>query len=205
MSSLVQLPLDQIAALRGEDVQLYLVSHGWKRDDVASTILGSVYHFPALPDAEMLLPNRRDLVDYVDRMADIVEMLAAVENRSVWQVLADLSGPPADVLRLQVTTPDTTLGTLPIDEGIRLIEGVRSLLLASACSARQAAAFFPRLAYKEAVEFLQTCQSARPNAAVSSPRYWLPYHRKSIIRALSLMTMMCFSHWSRLHADQRSD
>jgi hypothetical protein len=158
MNHSMHLPLDQIAALRADDVQLYLASHGWKRDDASSTSLGSVFHFPALPDAEALLPNRRDLADYVDRMADIVEMLAAVEERPVWQVLSDLSGPPADVLRLQVIAPGATLGTLPLEEGRRLIDGARSLLIASACSARQAAAFFPRLAYKEAVEFLQTCQ-----------------------------------------------
>jgi hypothetical protein len=51
MSSAMQLPRDQIAALRGDDVLLYLASHGWKRDDASSTELGSVYRFPGLPDA----------------------------------------------------------------------------------------------------------------------------------------------------------
>ena len=32
------------------------------------------------------------------------------------------------------------------------------MLIAAACSARQAAAFYPRQAYKEAIEFLETCQ-----------------------------------------------
>lgn len=152
------LPMDQVAALRSDDVQLYLTSHGWERESATSTGMANVFRFPLLPDAEVLLPSRRDLADYTRRMADVVEMVAAVEKRPVWQVLADLSAPPADVLRLQVTAPDTTLGTLPLEEGIRLIEGARSLLLSSACSARQIASYFPRQAYKEAVEFLQTCQ-----------------------------------------------
>ena len=135
MSVLGQLPSEQLAALRIEDVQLYLSSHGWKRDDVFSTPRGSVYRYPTLQDAEVLLPGRRDLADYVERMADTVQMLAAVEQRGAWQVLADLSSPPADVLRLQVSAPDTTLGTLPLAEGIRLFEGGRALLLAAACSA----------------------------------------------------------------------
>lgn len=156
--STVQLPSDQVAALRPEDVQLYLSSHGWKRDDSASTAQGNVYRFPSQQDAEAWIPGRRDLADYLERMADIVQVLSAVEQRNVWQILADLSSPPADVLRLQVSAPDATLGTLPLDEGIRLIEGARSLLLASACSARQPAAFFPRQAYREAVDFLQSCQ-----------------------------------------------
>jgi hypothetical protein len=157
MIDILHLPPDQLASLRAEDVQLYLVGHGWKRDDASSDSQGSVYRFPAIRDAEALLPGRRDLADYVERMADVVQMLAAVEERNALEVLADLSSPPADVLRLQITAPDATLGTLPLEDGIRLIQGARSMLLAAACSARQAAAFYPRQAYKEAIEFLQAC------------------------------------------------
>ncbi len=158
MSSIMQLPSDQLAALRAEDVQLYLASHGWKRDNAFSTDQGNVYRYPALEDAEAMLPGRRELVDYVERMADIVQMLAAVEERNVWQVLADLSAPPADMLRLQVSSPAMTLGTVPLADGIRLIEGGRELLMAAACSAHQPQAYYPRLAYKESVDFLETCQ-----------------------------------------------
>lgn len=158
MTTILELPADQLGALRSDDVQLYLASHGWKRDEASRKANASVYQYPGITDAEALLPARRELIDYVERMADVVHVLAAVEQREPAQVLADLSSPPADVLRLQVIAPDTTLGTLPLAEGIRLIEGARNLLLAAACSVRQAAAFFPRQAYKEALEFLQICQ-----------------------------------------------
>ena len=158
MSTTTQLPFDQLAALRSEDVQLYLASQGWRRDNGSSTPQGNVYRYPALPDAEALLPARRDLADYTERMGDVVQMLSAVEQRSAWQVMADLSAPPADVLRLQVTAPDATLGAVPLVEGIRLIQGGRDLLTAAACSAHQPQAFYPRLGYKEALDFLETCQ-----------------------------------------------
>ena len=124
MNGVLQLPPDQLAAVRAEDVQLYLSSHGWKRDDGSSTAQGSVYHYPGLRDAEVVLPGRRDLADYVQRVNDVVQMLAAVEERTLWQVLADLSAPPADIIRLQVSAPDSTLGTLPLVEGIGLIEAL---------------------------------------------------------------------------------
>jgi hypothetical protein len=158
MSAILQLPTDQFAALRAEDVQLYLSSHGWKRDDASSTAQAGVYHYPGLRDAEAIVPGRRNLADYAQRMKEVVQMLAAVEERKVWQILDDLSSSSADILRLQVSAPDATLGTLPLAEGLRLIEGARNLLLAAACSARQAAPFYPRQAYKEALEFLQACQ-----------------------------------------------
>ena len=78
MNTILQLPIEQLGALRSEDVQLYLASHEWKRDDAASTASGGVYRHPKEPDAEALLPARRDLAGYEERMADVVHMLAAV-------------------------------------------------------------------------------------------------------------------------------
>jgi hypothetical protein len=72
----LQLPSDQLAALRAEDVQLYLSSHGWQRDDASSSAKGSIYHYPGIRDAEAIVPGRRDLADYVQRMKDVVQMLA---------------------------------------------------------------------------------------------------------------------------------
>lgn len=158
MSQYLDLPGDQLAALRSEDVQLYLSSHGWRRDEASSTSNGNIYHFPGLADAEAVVPGRRDLADYLPRMNEVVQMISAVEERSTWQVLADLSSPPADIIRLQVSASDATHGTIPLDEGSRLINGAKSLLLAAACSARQPASFYPRQAYTEVLEFLKSCR-----------------------------------------------
>ena len=81
MSTTTQLPFDQLTALRSEDVQLYLASQGWRRDNASSTSQGNVYRYPALPDAEALLPARRDLADYTERMHNVVQKVSAVEQR----------------------------------------------------------------------------------------------------------------------------
>ena len=101
MIDILNLPSDQLASLRAEDVQLYLSSHGWKRDDASSTPKGNIYRYPTVRDAEMLIPVPRKLADYAERMADVVQMLAAVEERSPSEVLADLSTPPAGIMRVR--------------------------------------------------------------------------------------------------------
>jgi hypothetical protein len=158
MNATLRLPRDQIAALRFEDVQLYLSSHGWQVDAAASSPGVSVYRFPQEPDAEVLLPLRRDWPDYSHRMADAVLTIAAVEQRSFGEVLNDLSSTPGDVLRLRVQAPDAALGTLPLEEGLRLLQGGRDMLLAAACSAHQPQAYFPRQSFAPALEFLQGCR-----------------------------------------------
>ena len=167
MIDILHLPPDQLASLRAEDVQLYLVGHGWKRDDASSDPQGSVYRYPAISDAEALLPGRRDLADYVERMADVVQILAAVEERNALQVLADLSMPPADVLRLQITARDATLSTLPLEEGIRLIQGAR----AACCLRRRVAPvrpprFTPGKPTRKRSNFSSRVTLARPSGGV---------------------------------------
>jgi hypothetical protein len=87
-----------------------------------------------------------------------VQVLSALEERTVWEVINDVSGPPADILRLAVSTPNAAVGSLPLNEGLKLIEGGRSLLLAAACSVHSPQPFYPRQAFREAVEFLDTCR-----------------------------------------------
>jgi hypothetical protein len=158
LNDLLKLPKDQMAALRLENVQLYLLSRHWQIDSAASTNGVGIYRFPGEGDAEILLPLRRDWADYALRMGDLVLTLAAVEQRSVWEVINDLSGPAGDVLRLRVAAPNATLGTLPLEDGLRLLQGGRDLLLAAACSAHQAQAYYPRQSFREALEFLESCR-----------------------------------------------
>jgi hypothetical protein len=89
-----QLPRERAAALRAEDLRTYLDRHGWQPDQAASSDLATLYRFPTERDAEILVPNKPDLVDYANRMSDAVVMLAAVEQRPFWEVLADLARSP---------------------------------------------------------------------------------------------------------------
>jgi hypothetical protein len=158
MTPTLKLPRDQVAALRPRDVQLYLVSRGWIPDPAESSPDAALFRQPDLGDAEVLLPLRRELGDYVPRMSEAVLALAVVERRSPLEVLSDLSGPPSDVLRLRVSAPDATLGNLPLDEGLQLLRGGRDMLLSAACSTIRPQAFHPEMSLKQPNDFIKSCR-----------------------------------------------
>ncbi len=158
MTVSLKIPAERFAALRPEDIQLYLRGRGWSVEPGATSEKAVVYRLPEHADAEVIVPRRRELRDYVARVADIIQLLAAVEQRAAWQILSDVSVPPADILRLSIAAPNAALGTLPLDEGIRLIQGGRNLLLAAACSAHSPQPYYPRQSFKEATEFLESCR-----------------------------------------------
>jgi hypothetical protein len=158
MSPTSKLPRDQVESLRTRDVQLYLVSRGWVTDEAESSPVASIYRDPAVADAEVELPLRRDLGDYTLRMADLVQTLAIIEKRPLLEILNDLSGPPSDVLRLRVSAPEATLGNLPLDEAIQLLRGGRDMLLSAACSVTRPQAFHPEKSLKQASDFIKECR-----------------------------------------------
>ena len=170
MTSTLKLPRDQVEALRPRDLQLYLVSRGWVADPAESSPAATLFRHPGLGDAEVFLPLRRDFGDYTLRMADVVQALALVERRPVFEMLNECSGPPSDVLRLRVSAPDATLGNLPLDEGLRLLRGGRDILLSAACSTVRPLGFHPEKSLKKPNDFIRNCRWARPNAGASSRR-----------------------------------
>ena len=66
-------------------------------------------------------------VDFILRIADAVKTLAAVEQRSELEILADLQETNADVIRIRLKQADAANGTVPLlEHGVPLIETPRS-------------------------------------------------------------------------------
>ena len=158
MSLVWKLPRQQVESLRIRDVQSHLTSRGWTVDEAETTNLASVYQNSAFIDAEILLPLDEDLLDYTLRMADIVQALAILEKRDPLEILDELSYPPSDVLRLRVVATEATLGSLPLSDAIRLIQGGRDMLLSAACSTIRPQAFHPEKSLKQANDFIDGCR-----------------------------------------------
>lgn len=146
------------AALRPGDVKLYLTNRGWTAQAYGTGGKGLQFTHPKFPRVDLLLPMRRELGDYADRMAELVETLAVAEKRPVKEVFNDLAGPSADVFRLRVDAPVSMLGSLPLDDGIRLLKGGRDLLQAAAQSTSRPRALHSSMPPREVTDFLRECR-----------------------------------------------
>jgi hypothetical protein len=91
MNRTLRLPRERVLALDPADVEAYLLARGWEADRKASSAEAGVYHLPADPDAEILLPRDPGFIDYALRMSEVLQALAAAERRTAWEVLEDLS------------------------------------------------------------------------------------------------------------------
>jgi hypothetical protein len=129
--------VDAVSAIRPVDAALYLRAMGWQQA-ASQPGLASTWSITAGDEEyEALLPMASDLRDYALRIGDLLALLAAVENRSEWQVYSDLLTVTSDVLRIRITDPELTDGTLPIEEHAQIAQKARDLILAAACAATE--------------------------------------------------------------------
>lgn len=158
MTSSSTVAMDDVLALRPEDVRLYLSGQGWKSRPYGREGDALLFVHPSFPQVDLLLPLNRELRDYADRMGDLVAALATIEQRPIRAILNDLSGPTGDVFRLRVAGSIAALGNLPLDEAIRLLDGARQLLWSSAFSLIRPEALHPQRTNKQVSGFLEGCR-----------------------------------------------
>jgi len=145
-----------LRALGPLEVAAYLRSTGWRQVDRLGD-RGVVWTFTASngDGFEILLPLNRDLADFLPRMADALSVLERAERRSQLEIVRDLIAAPADVIRIRAQQPESRDGTIPLDDGVELVQRAREMLLAAACAAVQPKAFFPPRKPVEAVAYME--------------------------------------------------
>ncbi len=86
----MKLPKDRLDVFPPDLMETYLLSHGLVRKTAWSSEEVAGFEYPSQPDAEALVPLWKGFVDYALRIADVLEMIAAVEQRWTWEVFLEL-------------------------------------------------------------------------------------------------------------------
>jgi hypothetical protein len=132
--------VEAMKALHPLEVAAYLRSRAW----VSREARGGRATIWALTVAdeeyEALLPLDPAIGDFALRMGDLIQVLAAAEQRSQEEIYSDLLTTTADVVRIRIEDSDLQDGTLPIEVHARIAQKARDLMLAAACAATEARA-----------------------------------------------------------------
>ncbi len=155
--------VDDAARLLPSSLRHHLTATGWR--DVTATDASNHwrYTFDA-PEGVVSVdvPRSMEFVDYPRRVVELVEILSLVEKRPARAIVFDLGQPEADILSFRFTGAETSDGTISIDDGIRIREERRRLLLATAHSVIEPLPHHPRLSRTEPMEFLASCRELPP-------------------------------------------
>ena len=105
-----------------------------------------------------MIPLDENTSDYDARMEEAAGAIAHWEKRPVLEVANDLLYAASDMLRFRVASATVEGGSLPLEDGLRLLEGVRTAILAAAHSVLSPARYHKRMSKGEAEEFVSACR-----------------------------------------------
>lgn len=153
-----ELQIDRIIrSVKPQQVRSYALARGWHRIQQQNPNLAVFSHANAEFE-QLLVPMDDELLDYNRRLTEVVETLAGFEQRSVESILNDLLTSDSDIVRFRVSSPATDRGSIPLAEGIRLLDGAKRSLLAAAHSVLNPVTHHPRMGRSEAQQLLSKCQ-----------------------------------------------
>lgn len=147
---------ETLQSLRPAEVAAYLRSHQW---EISREIgdKGAVWHQKEEPQRslELLLPLRRDLDDYAERMGEVLQVLEVAEARSQLDLLRDITEATADVIGIRLQGAAYDDGSVPIEQAAQVVEQARELMLAAACSTVQPRQVFRTRKPAQAIDYMQ--------------------------------------------------
>lgn len=149
---------ETLSAIRPTLAVAYLRAKGWSR---AAYEPGrySIWLKPSSGGSqELLLPLDPKLGDFPERMAELLEILQRIEERSQLTILSDISSTNRDVYRFRADPPTSYLGTMPLEAGAVFVANVKDLLLYAATAEKSPRR--PTLAGKRADEVTRFMASA---------------------------------------------
>jgi hypothetical protein len=145
-----------LAARSPLELAMYLRATAW---EIRDRDRGGIVWMKVLGDEEFeaLQPQDTALRDYPSRVRDLLAVLAAAEERSELEVLADITDVSMDVHSIRAFPADHRPGLIRLEDGVQAYESLRSLMVAAAyaVSTEQPRAVQPARKPAEVLRFLR--------------------------------------------------
>ena len=137
-----------LLAISPASLAAYARAEGWSKAETYGDH-SDIYTGVALP--EIVVPRTKDLDDYANVVARLIEIFADVAEMREIALYNDLATADQDVIRVRVDGEDSTVD---INAGASLVTGARDMLLAAACSLDNPRPLYRAGANREATAFV---------------------------------------------------
>jgi len=104
---------------------------------------------------EIIQPTAEATRGFTQRIKEAIDTLVEFENRNAISIAEDILNFYADLVKIRVVHADVEGGTIPLDDGVLLVEKARELLVASTLSTFKKQKYFSGSRSKEVQNYLE--------------------------------------------------
>ncbi len=146
-----------IQSIYPENIEKYLIGAGWQLDKAIER-KANIWHRSEDEhyDLEVFQPIDRSLRGYSQRVVEILDSLSEFESRSIFDIAKDIVNFNSDLVKVRVIHSDVEGGSIPLDDGVLLIENAKELLVSSTLSTFVKKRFFSGGRSRDAQNFIDS-------------------------------------------------
>jgi hypothetical protein len=143
----------QAIYLTPDKISRYLTHKNWFIDGKIGDV-ATIWHHNKNFYFELILPDNTNILDFNDRINDLLLNLAKIEKRKVELIIDDINNYFTDQYSVRVIHSDVDDGTIPLDDGVLLIEKTKDLITSAALATLNKKKVFSGNRPQEANEYL---------------------------------------------------
>lgn len=123
--------------LTASSVDRYLTLNGWIRDFTFKNPNLMVFTFPA-KNKKLAIPTSETFEDFYTNIEETLQTISAIEKKPVAQIIKEISTVFFDRMEFRIVSNLSDDGKLPLEYASNCIEGLKELVLYSACAEQSA-------------------------------------------------------------------
>lgn len=142
-----------LSSIDPDTFRAYLSYRGWEQ--VQEAIRGASNWIAPARSAAIALPEDEQLEDYALRIRDALQVVAETHGESPDEILDQVLTITSDILRFRSVQDAFRDGSIPLDSGVDLFDGIRETLAVGAKSFRQHLPYYGQKNWPDAEAFLR--------------------------------------------------
>lgn len=124
--------------ITSSSIEKYLSLTGWEKIDTLSNHRFLTFRRRDDMDFSIAIPANDNAPDFYARVHDLVQMLSSYSDRTTEEITASLKSAFTDRIQFRIITESSQNGKIPLDYAARCLEGLKDLILYSACAEENA-------------------------------------------------------------------
>ena len=120
--------IENITAL---SLEKYLLINDWIREYNFPNKNLMVFHSG---DETLVFPSNEKFVDFYASLPKVLDLLSELQDKPVREVIKEITTSYHDLLEFRIKSDDSKNGELPLDYAAECIDGIKELILYSACA-----------------------------------------------------------------------
>ena len=130
--------INNLKGITSASVEKYLLLTGWEKDDNIPNKKMWIFSLCSDPSFRIAIPSSETNADFYARLFDVIETLSDLQGKKETEIINSMKSAYTDRMQFRIIAGSSSKGKIPLSFASQFVEGLRDLVLYSACAVENA-------------------------------------------------------------------